>query len=562
MTSTTSRRNFLKKTAAAGLAVGLGGSRFIIGCTRRNFDLIINQGMIYDGLGGTPFQADIGIRGDRIAAIGDLSGAQSELSISAEGLAVSPGFIDAHSHTDISLLINPNAESKIRQGVTTEVSGNCGSSPFPLRGDSGKRFKDRLMEAYEIDVDWDDCDGFLSRLERNGTAVNYATFLGHSNLRQAVMGQENRKPTTDELTEMKRLVREAVEHGAYGLSTGLEYTPGSFAETDEIIELCKVAAESGGLYATHMRSEDVRVIEAIEETLRIARESDISVEIAHLKANQRRNWHKLPRMLEMLLKASDAGIPVKADRYAYPAWSTTLQILFPLWSREGGVDDFIARLKDNAQWRKIKIFLADKVNALGSWESVMISSVKSKDKRDYQGKTVARLAKEAGKNPYSFTRRLLIEENGEVGIVAFAMSEENTEKVLAFPLTMVGSDGSALAVEGPLSRGNPHPRNYGCFPRYLGHYIRERNILPLNEAVRRITSMPAEKFKIKDRGLLADGKFADIVVFDPNTVIDKATFTNPHQYPEGIDYVIVNGRIVVGGGLHSGKHPGKVLRNG
>ena len=561
MTQKTSRRNFIKQAAAAGLAVGIGGSRFIVGCAGNQYDLIISKGMIYDGSGGDPFQADIGIRGDRIAAIGDLTSAQSEFFIFAEGLAVSPGFIDAHSHTDTGLLVNPNAESKIRQGVTTEVSGNCGSSPFPLMGDSGDRFKKRLKERYEIDVDWTDCDGFLSRLERNGISVNYVTFIGHSDVREAVMGPDNRPPTNDELEKMKRIVHEAVEQGAFGLSTGLEYTPGSFAETDEIVELCKVAANAGGLYATHMRNEDVRVIEAIEETLHIARESAISVEIAHLKANQKRNWNKLPRILELLQQASDAGINVHADRYAYPAWSTTLQIMFPLWSREGETADFIERLKDNAQWKKIREFVSDKINAMGSWESVMISRVKSEEKRHYQGKTVARLAKDDGKNPYTFARQLLIDEDGEVGIVGFGMSAENTEKVLAFPLTMVGSDGSALAVEGPLSEGNPHPRNYGCFPRYLGHYIRERGILPLNEAIRRITSMPAEKFMIKDRGILAKGKFADITIFNPDSVIDKATFTDPHQYPEGIDYVIVNGQIVIGKGQHSGKHPGQILRN-
>jgi N-acyl-D-amino-acid deacylase len=359
---------------------------------------------------------------------------------------------------------------------------------------------------------------------------------------------------------MKRAVRESMEQGAFGLSTGLEYTPGSFAKTEEVIDLCKIVSELNGVYTTHMRSEDVRLEEALEETLRIADEADVSLQISHLKASQKRNWHKLPRVLEKIQKASQDGIRVHADRYTYSAWATSLRIMFPMWSREGNSDDFVARLKDAATWNKIKPFLADKVNGLGSWDRVLITRLKSEEKKAMQGMTVEQLAADAGKDPYDFARELLIEEKGDVSICGFAMSEENTERVLAFPLTMVGSDGNAIAPYGVLGKGNPHPRYYGTFPRYLGYYIRERKILPLPEAVRRITSLPAEKFGLQDRGVLDEGKYADIVVFNPNTVIDKATFAEPHQYPVGIDAVIVNGRIVIEKETHTGELPGKVLR--
>lgn len=557
-----SRRDFLKRTGSTGLSISLVGSgmQFLVGCTRREFDLIIRGGMVYDGLGKEPVAADVGLRGGRIAALGDLSSRTTHRVIDASGLAVTPGFIDVHTHTDVGLLANPRAESKIRQGVTTEISGQCGSSPFPLGGEVAAQYKSRIKEEFEVEVDWTDADTFLRRLEKNRTAVNFVPFVGHSTVRATAMGMENRDPSNEELEEMKRFVREALEQGAFGLSTGLEYTPGSFAKTEEIIQLCRVVSKFRGIYATHMRSEDVRVEEALEEAIRIAGEADVELQISHLKASQKRNWHKLPKMLHRISQASKEGVRIHADRYTYRAWATTLQIMFPLWAREGDDEAFVRRLQDDADWGKMRPYLEDKVNALGSWESVLITRVKSEEIKHYQGKTISQLAADARRDPYAFVRELLIDEEGDVSIVGFGMSEENTEKVLAFPLTMVGSDGNAVAPYGILSKGNPHPRYYGTFPRYLGHYIREKKILTLPEAIRRITSMAAQKFEIPDRGVLAEGYCADIVLFNPETVIDKATFSNPHQYPEGIDVVIVNGRVVIEKGKHTGELPGKVLR--
>lgn len=562
MAKNTSRRDFLKQAVRAGLVVGLTGtgSHCLVGCAGREFDLIIRGGMIYDGLGGEPFPGDVGIKKDKIAAIGDLGQKTAHQMIEGAGLSVTPGFIDAHCHTDISLLVNPRAESIIRQGITTEVSGQCGSSPFPVGGPSLDRRKKNLKEEYDITLDWTDADSFFRKLEKNRTAVNYVPFVGHGAVRTVVMGLEDRDPTFDEMRRMKRVVRECMEQGSFGFSTGLEYTPGSFAKTEEVIELSRVAAEMGGVYATHMRSEDVRVEEALEEAIRIAREAGISLQISHLKASQQRNWHKLPKMLDRIMQASQEGINIHADRYTYTAWATTLQIMLPMWAREGDNDDLVSRLKDNGQWEQIKTFLVDKVDALGSWESVLITQLKKEENRHLQGKTVAQLAVELKKDPLVFVRELLIENEGDVSMVGFGMSEENTEKVLSFPLTMIGTDGDAVAPYGKLSKGNPHPRHYGAFPRYLGYYIRERKILSMPEAIRRITSLPADKFGLKDHGVLAEGKYADVVLFNPETVIDKATFANPHQYPEGIDYVIVNGRIVIEKGEHSGVLPGKVLR--
>ena len=558
-----SRRGFFKKTARLTAAAGItgAGANFFVGCTPKEFNLVVKNGMIYDGTGGAPYAGDIGIKGERIAEIGDLNGRTARKIIDVGGLAVAPGFIDAHTHTDITLLVNPNAESKIRQGITTEIGGNCGDSVFPLGGFTGADRRETWQKGFEIEVDWSNADEFLSRVEKNGTSMNYLTLVGHGAIRGVVMGPENRDPSSEELKAMQDLVRESMEQGAYGLSSGLEYTPGSFAKTEELIELCKVITEYEGIYATHMRSEDVMLEEAVEEAIRIARESGAQLQISHLKASQQRNWHKLSGVLTMLAKASRQGVKVYADRYPYTAFATTLQIMFPLWSREGDSEAFVARLKDDSLWTRIKPYLVDRVNALGSWESVLVTKVKSKDRAHFHGRTIAALASDANADPFDFARELLIEEEGHVDMCGFGMSEKNTDKVLAFPLTMVGSDSTAVAPYGSLRRGNPHPRHYGAFPRYLGYYVREREILPLPDAVRRITALPAQTFGLEDRGSIAAGKYADITVFDPDTVIDKATFTDAHQYPEGIPYVIVNGQVVIEKGTHTEHYPGKVLRN-
>jgi N-acyl-D-amino-acid deacylase len=543
---------------AAGL-LGAAGS-VISGCSRRQFDLLIAGGMLYDGRGGAPVRADVGIRGERIVAIGDLARSSATLVLNADNLAVSPGFIDVHSHTDVGLLVNAKAESKIRQGVTTEISGNCGSSPFPLRGPAAATTRDEIRQEFELEADWEEADGFLSRLEKNKIALNYATLVGHSTVRAAVMGLENRPPTSEEMAAMRREVAQAMEQGAIGLSTGLEYTPGCFATTDEIVDLCRVVRKYGGIYATHMRNEDVGVEEALEEAVQIALRAEVPLQVSHLKACQQRNWHKMPRLLERLAQLHERGLRVHCDRYPYTAYGTTLKLMFPMWAREGSDQDFVGRLLDQKQWQEMRAYLEERVAALGSWERVLITRVASGRHQSAQGKTVQQLAEEQGADPCDVVRQLLIAAEGKVAMCGFAMSEENTERVLAFPLTMVGSDGEAVAPYGVLARGNPHPRFYGTFPRYFGHYIRERRILPLEEAIRRVTSLPARVFGLRGRGVIAKGAFADVVVFDPQSIIDRATFTDPHQYPAGIAHVVVNGRLVIRDGEHTGCLPGRVLR--
>jgi N-acyl-D-amino-acid deacylase len=530
-----------------------------MGCNRSRYDLLILNGSLYDGSGGEPRQADMGIRGDRIVEIGHLDRSSSLQVIDAEGLAVCPGFIDVHTHTDLSLLVDPRAQSKIRQGVTLEIGGNCGDAIFPLNGETAARLREEWRKEYEIEADWSDLAGFNSALRKKGIAFNYATLAGHGAIRTAAMGIENRPPTSAELEAMKNHLQIALEQGALGLSTGLEYTPGSFASTDEIVALCKLVARHDGVYATHMRNEDLTVEEALAEALRIGRESGVSLQISHLKACQKRNWFKTPLLLKAIEKAHNQGLNVHADRYPYTAYGTSLRMLFPLWAREGKDEDFVARLKDAELWEKMAMFARDKIAATGSWASIMITQTTASSRRDYQGKTIEELAAAENKDPLEFARNLLIDEKGQVGMCGFSMSEEDTENTLTFPLTMVGSDGSAISPSGLLGKGMPHPRFYGTFPRYLGHYVREKKILPLAEAIRRITALPAEKFGLKKRGRLAQGCFADVVVFNPVTIIDQATFVQPHQYPIGIDQVIVNGEIVVAKGEQSGKLPGKII---
>ena len=554
----------MKKGAGFVLLAGWMGvlTLFCPNCSRTDFDLIIKNGLIVDGTGGKPFSGDVGIRGDKIAAVGNLSGKTAPRVIDADGLTVTPGFIDVHTHTDVHLLVNPKAESKIRQGVTTEISGNCGYSPFPLFGVEGDKIRGHLKDKYQIEADWSDLNGFFRRLERSGMALNYATLVGAGTIRQVVMGEVDRPATDDEMVKMKEELVKALEQGALGLSTGLEYTPGSFFTTEELIDLCRTLAQYGGLYASHIRNEDVRLEEAVAEALKIGKEAGVPVQISHLKACQQRNWLKIDRVLATIERARGEGIDVYADRYPYVAYNTTLAALFPLWAREGGTDSFLERLKDQSQLPRIRKYVQDKIENLGSWDAVLISWVLSEENKKYQGRTVAQITSQTGSDPFEFVRQLLIAEKGEVSMCGFAMSEENTAKVLAFPYTMVGSDGVALAPYGPLGRGHPHPRNYGTFPRILGYYVREQKVMTLPEAVRKMTSLPAQKFGFKDRGQIAVGKVADLVIFDAGMVSDRATFTNPQQYPVGMDYVIVNGQVVVDQGKHTCRLPGKILRRG
>ncbi|HOI45821.1 MAG TPA: amidohydrolase family protein, partial [Candidatus Aminicenantes bacterium] len=407
---------------------------------------------------------------------------------------------------------------------------------------------------------WEDLRGFLSQVEERGLALNYSTLVGQGSIRAAAMGFGGRRPTTDELELMKKMVTRSMEQGALGLSTGLEYTPGSSADAGEIIELCRSIAPYKGVYATHMRDEEDGVLEALDEAIRISRGARVKLQISHLKVGRPRNWPKVDRALAKIEQARAEGIDVFCDRYPYIASATDLSVFFPLWSREDGTDAFISRLKDPAFDACLRADVAEQEKGIGSWDKVVISSVSSDVNRWTQGKNVVEAARRAGKEPYEFMRDLLIEEKSRVGMISFYGNEDVLKRILAHPLAGVGSDGSAVAPYGILNKGNPHPRLYGTFPRFMGKYVRGEKLLPLEEAVRKITSLPASHFGFSKRGVLAAGCHADIVVFDPDKILDLATWNEPARYPAGIRYVIVNGVVVVDGEEHTGKLPGKVLR--
>ncbi|MDZ7288501.1 MAG: D-aminoacylase [candidate division KSB1 bacterium] len=555
--SLVSRREFLK-TAATGAIVTLPWLSFACG-RARDFDVLILGGLIYDGSGRPGILGDLGIKNGRIAALGDLNKESAKRKIDANGLAVAPGFIDFHSHSDDELLLAGEPQSKIRQGVTTEIIGQDGDSMAPLTEKMRVKRSERLQARYGIEIDWTDFAGYFRRLEKGKLITNVASMLGQGTLREYVVGEDDRPATPEEIEKMKSLAREAFRQGAYGISSGLEYTPGSFASTEEIIEVCK-AMDGHGIYSTHMRNEDDTVLEAVDEAIRIARESGVALNISHLKAQGPRNWHKLPRILEKLDQARFGGLKVTCDRYPYIAYHTDLSALFPLWSREGGEEKFVERLKDSSLYERLRREVTAEAEKIGGWQSVMIASLPQNPQREkYEGKTLAELAQD-GTDPFRLLVDVMIQEKGGGSMVGFGMSEEELSGVLAYPHAMIASDASALAVTGKLRYGNPHPRAFGTFPRLLGKYVREEKLILLTEAIHKITSLPAATLGLQDRGLLQIGNHADVVIFDPHKVIDRATWTAPHQYPEGIKFVLVNGEIVIDQGEFTGKLAGQVLR--
>jgi N-acyl-D-amino-acid deacylase len=545
-----SRRHFLQTSASIGAGV------FIAGCVpgassishRPQFDLLIKGGRVIDGTGTAETLADIGIREGRIVAVGPIGSADALRIIDAKGMHVVPGFVDIHTHTDSSILSLPTADSKLRQGVTTEVGGADGESRAP-----------RKTRAEDDELLYSDFDGFFNHLQKKGSAQNIASMVGLGTVREMIVGEDDRPATPEEMEAMKRVVRTAIEQGCCGVSTGLEYTPGSFASTQELWELTKAAPEPFRLYASHMRNEDMRVLEAIEEAIRIGRNAGARLQISHLKSSYKVNWYKNEITLKMLDDAIAEGIEVHADRYPYIAYQTGLANLFPLWSRDGGTEQFMSRLKDKSVLAKIKPDTIRKITGLGSWDSVMITSTRLEEHKGYIGKTIQQIATALNADPFDLSVDLMIKENGSVGMVGFGMDEEGTELVLKWKNTIVASDGGAYS---PASRSNPHPRTYGTFPRAIAHYQKERQVCSLPEMIRKMTSMPAQKIGLKDRGVIAQGKAADIVIFDYAAIKDNATFLNPHQFPSGIPYVIVNGVMAVENNEITGKLPGNVLRSG
>lgn len=561
MSRTLTRREFMKRSslAAAGLT---GGGILLQGCrSRQDFDLLIRGGRVFDGLGSAEVEADVGIRGDIIQEIGRISPSRAKSIIDAQGLVVCPGFIDAHDHSDVGLLVNPRAESHIRQGITTVVSGNCGASPFPVADETYEQNRTELQETFGIELNWRDIKGFFDRIKASGTALNYATFVGQGTIRGAAMGFNDRPARTEELELMKSQVAENIGAGALGLSSGLEYSPGSFAQPDEIAELCRVVAESGGMYSTHMRDEGDMLLESLEETIGVAELTGVRVQISHLKIAYPRNWDKIDAALTRLETAAASGIAVFCDRYPYIAGATSLSsFTFPLWALEGTTEEFLARLKEPTLEGRLRDYLRQREQKLGSWDKVLISSVFTERNKRFEGKSVAVAAGTAGKDVFEFLRDLLIEENNRVGQIIFMSSEDNLKRILAHPLVGIGCDGSALAPYGPLGQGKPHPRNYGTFPRVLGRYVRDQGICPMGEMIRKMTSVPARNFGFAGRGVLQPLAFADVVIFDDARIADRATWTEPHRYSEGIEHVIVNGVPVVQNGEHTGSLAGRILR--
>jgi N-acyl-D-amino-acid deacylase len=555
MKKSITRRTFTKTTALA--TAGL----FVRCSTKNQYDIIIKNGLVLSGFGNPGLKKDVGIIGDTISVIDNLGEKTANLIIDATDLVVAPGFIDIHTHTDAKLLVDFRGVSKITQGVTTEVSGNCGSSPFPKNESDLQEMNKEFNERYGISVDWNDLNGYLNVLEDSGISMNYATFTGQGTLRSFAVGKNDVVPTSEQMKKMKQALDKSMKEGSFGLSSGLEYAPGSYADTQELIELCKVVSANGGIYNTHMRNEDDYVIEAMEEAIKICQEAQVPVELAHLKACNKSNWHKVDRMLELLTTTNSRGLPVTADRYPYVAYGTGMSTFLPLWSRQGETDDVLARLQDNEQIKKIEDYALSRGSRIGGWDRVMISYCKSDENTKWEGKTIQECAKESGNSEFEFIRELLINERLSVGIVGFAMDEDNLKKILSSPLVMIGSDGSTAAPDGKLATGKPHPRYYGTFPRVLGKYCREEKCFDLPTAIKKMTTMPAEKIGLKKRGSLIRGNFADITIFNPETVIDKATFTEPHQTADGIEYVLVNGKLVIDKGKHTGARSGSVLRH-
>lgn len=560
----TTRRRFLTTSAAATgalllPAVPVWATESRWRSRQRTADWVVRGAMVYDGTGRAPVQADVAISGDRIDAVGPRLSAGGAREVDLKGLALAPGFIDIHSHTDLVLLVDPKAHSKIRQGVTTEVAGQDGGSVGPWGDAQFEETRDGYRARYGVDIDFRDLAGFFARLRRQGAAVNLASMIGHGTLHGYVVGASGRSATEAERTRMAALVTEALAAGACGVSSGLEYLPGAFGDLDELAAVAAPLRGTGLPYATHLRNEDDQSLAALEEALNVGRKSGAAVHISHLKAQGERNWWKAPLMLELFERAHRGGLDVTYDCYPYVAYATGLSNMFPVWAREGGTEAFLARLKDPAQGARIQAQVLDKVNQLGNWDAVQVSNTGADSLAWARGKRLGQLAAERKQDPYELLLWLVEQDRNRSGMVGFGMSEEDVGRFLAHPLGMICSDGSALTTEGPLARGTPHPRNFGTFPRVLGHYCRERKVLPLEAAIHKMTGMPAARLKLAGRGTIAPGAFADLVAFDPTRVADRATFERPHQYPIGIPHVMVNGAWVIRDGEHTGAQPGKVL---
>jgi len=529
-----------------------------------DFDVIIRGGTVYDGTGAAPRQADVAICGDRIAAIGDLNTARARTIVDAKGLAVAPGFINMLSWSTESLIQDGRSQSEIRQGVTTEIMGE-GESMGPVND----RVREHMLRAQtdiKYDIKWNTLAEYLQYLEKRGISCNVASFLGATTVREYVIGFEDKAPTPEQLDQMRELVRKEMEAGALGIGTSLIYPPAFYASTDELIELCKVAAKYQGKYISHMRSEGNQLIEALDELLRIAREANIPAELYHIKAAGQENWSKEDELLPRIERAQKEGLNVRADMYTYTAAGTGLDACLPPWSEDGGYPALFKRLRDPATREKIKAEVkidSDKWEnlylAAGSPDKILLVGFKSDKLKPLTGKTLAEVAKMRGKDPIDTMMDLIAEDESRIGTIYFVMSEDNVKKEVAKAWISFGSDEASQAPEPPFTKSNPHPRAYGNFARVLGKYVRDEKVIPMKEAIHRLSGLPATNLGLDHRGFVKEGMFADVVVFDPATITDRATFEKPHQYAVGVKHVFVNGVQVIKDGEHTGAKPGRAL---
>ncbi len=528
------------------------------------FDLIIRNGMIYDGSGSASYRGDVAIHGDRIAAIGDLSRARGDTEVDAEGLAVAPGFINMLSWAVGSLIEDGRSQGDIRQGVTLEVFGE-GISYGPVN----ERVEEALLQSQvdvRFDIEWTTLGEYLDYLVRRGISPNVASFVGATTLRIHEIGFEDRPPTPQEMARMQQLVRQAMEEGALGVGSSLIYAPAFYAQTDELIELCKAASPYGGMYISHMRSEGRRFLDAVDELITIARDANLPAEIYHLKAGGEPNWPLLEQAIAKVEAARAEGLRITADMYTYTAGSTGLNATMPPWVQEGGYEAWVGRLKDPATRARVRKEMTtptdewENFNLAAGPEGTLLVGFKNDELKPLTGKTLAEVAKMRGTSPEDTAMDLVIEDGSRVQAVYFLMSEDNVRKQIALPWVSFGSDAGSMATEGVFLKSSTHPRAYGNFARLLGKYVRDEEIISLEETIRRLTTLPAENLRIKDRGSLQPGYLADVVVFDPEDVQDHATYENPHQYSTGVVHVWVNGTQVLEDGEHTGATPGRVVR--
>jgi dihydroorotase/N-acyl-D-amino-acid deacylase len=529
------------------------------------YDLVIRGGHIIDGTGSPWYSGDLAIQNGRIAAIGEIPQSAARRTIDAHGMTVAPGFIDMLGQSELTILVNPHLSSKIFQGITTEITGE-GNSAAPL-SDAMAGADRTSYTHYGIAPDWRTFRQYFARLEKQGLGINLASYVGATTVRRVVLGDDDRAPNAGELDRMKQLVRDAMRDGAMGLSTSLQYAPAMYASTDELIALASESAKMGGIYATHMRSEADAIIPAIDEVIRIAREAKTPAEIWHLKAAGKRNWGRMPEIVTHIEQARQDGLDITADTYAYPAWFNTFSAFIPPWAHDGGDAKLIERLQDPAMRARIRKEMdAPNPQWENEWqeisgpESILVSVVQNPKLVPLQGKTIAEIAKLWNKDAIDTIFDLLIEDHAFTSVAVFGMSEPDVALALAQPWVSICNDSQGTAPDGLLGREHPHPRAYGTFPRILAKYVRAEHTLRLEEAIRKFSALPAQRMHLTDRGVLKKGLWADIVIFDPATIRDKATFDNPNQLSEGIEFALVNGVPVIEGGKPTNALPGKVLR--